>query len=93
MRKLAITRLPLDAAERAQFIETANAVFEKILPRLDLDDPDAVRSLWDAGDYVDNSLLHESMLPIDVTYAHSLVDAFLVHHVIGLVEKVGSRTQ
>jgi hypothetical protein len=93
LRRLEITCLPLDAAERSQFIETANTVFEEVLQRLDLGDPDAIRALWDAGEYVDNVLLHETMLPISVDYARSLVDAFLVHHVIGLVGKAKTRVQ
>lgn len=85
MSKLEITSLPLSKVERAQFVETANKVFEAVLRRLDLENPDAVRELWDAEDYVDNAFLSEDMLPISVDYAHSLIDAFMVHYVIGLI--------
>lgn len=35
-------------------------------------------------DYVDNIWLDESMLPIGRDYALSLIEAFLVHHMIDL---------
>lgn len=79
-----ITSLPLGAADRAEFIETANAVFEVVLDRIEAQDPEATRRLWDAGHYVDHVLLDDDMLPISRDYALSLIDAFLVHHVIDL---------
>ena len=42
------------------------------------------RELWDVDDYVDNHHLRDDMLPIDSEYALSLIEAFLVHHVIDL---------
>lgn len=79
-----ITTLPLGPADRAEFIETANAVFEAVLDRIEAQNPEATRKLWDAGHYVDHVLLEDDMLPIDRGYALSLIDAFLVHHVIDL---------
>jgi len=90
MGKSQITALPLGEADRKEFVETANAVFEKVLWRLDLEDPRAVRKLWNAEEYVDNGLLSEDMLPISRDYALSLIDAFLVHYVLGLVKQAES---
>lgn len=90
MGKSQITALPLEEADRAEFIEAANHVFEAVLKRLDLEKPDAVRKLWNAEAYVDDGLLSEHMLPIDRDYALSLIDAFLVHHVLGLIKPTES---
>jgi hypothetical protein len=83
MNKPQITSLPLGEADRAAFIAAANNVFESVLDRIEAENPEQVRRLWDAGRYVDD-LLTESMLPIDRGYALSLIDAFLVHHVVDL---------
>jgi hypothetical protein len=79
-----ITKLPVSPATRAEAIELANATFEDVLERIEPDNPTATRALWNAADYVDQKWLDESMLPIDRDYALSLIEAFLVHHVIGL---------
>ena len=79
-----ITSLPLLPAERAEFVKAANRVFEAVFERVEPNNPGETRALWNAADYVDNHLLGEGMLPIGYNYALSLVDAFLVHHVIDL---------
>jgi hypothetical protein len=79
-----ITALPLVGDDRIEFINTANEVFEEVLERLEPENPDTVRKLWDAEKYIDESLLRPDMLPIDRDYALSLIDAFLVHHVMEL---------
>lgn len=79
-----ITSLPLNDTDRAEFIEAANSVFETVMWRMEPRNPELTRKLWDAADYVDNILLTEDMLPISKSYALSLIDAFLVHHVLGL---------
>jgi hypothetical protein len=79
-----ITVLPLGKADRAEFVETANRAFEAVLDRIEPENPEATRRLWSAEHYVDNLLLKDDMLPIDRAYALSLIDAFLVHHVIDL---------
>jgi hypothetical protein len=63
---------------------TANQVFEAVLNRIEAENPERTRKLWNAEHYVDNILLTDDMLPIDRAYALSLIDAFLVHHVIDL---------
>lgn len=78
-----ITSLPLSKADRAEFIEVANSVFESVMERIEPNNPELTRELWNATDYVDN-MLGQDMLPISKDYAMSLIDAFLVHHVIGL---------
>ena len=83
-RREIITSLPLLPAERAAFLEAANRVFETVFERIEPNNPRDTRALWSAADYVDNHLLGEGMLPIDYRYALSLIDAFLVHHVVDL---------
>jgi hypothetical protein len=51
----------------------------RMVPR----NPGLTLKLWDAEDFVDN-LLTKDMLPISREYALSLIDSFLVHHVLGL---------
>jgi hypothetical protein len=83
-RKAQITALPLADPDRAEFIETANEVFEAVLEQIEAENPEAIRKLWNAEHYVVKILLTADMLPIDRAYALSLIDAFLVHHVIDL---------
>lgn len=78
-----ITSLPLTTSDRADFIRTANAVFEDVFETIEPDHPEQTRALWDVEGYVDN-MLTKDMLPISRDYALSLIDAFLVHHVIDL---------
>jgi hypothetical protein len=79
-----ITALPLDKRDREEFIEAANEVFETVFDRVEPEYPEATRKLWNAEHYIDNVLLTKDMLPVSRDYALSLIDAFLVHHVIGL---------
>lgn len=79
-----ITNLPLTGEVRAEFIGLANREFERVLARIEAERPEATRRLWDAEHYIDNVLLGPNMLPIDQDYALSLIESFLVHHVIKL---------
>lgn len=79
-----ITKLPVSPATRAEAIALANATFEDVIDRIEPDNSVGTRTLWNAADYVDQKWLDESMVPIDRDYALSLIEAFLVHHVIGL---------
>jgi len=82
-----ITALPLVGTNRKKFIETANLVFEHVIERIEPQRPQLVREMWNAEKYIDELLLRPDMLPIDRDYALSLIDAFLVHHVIDLAAK------
>lgn len=82
--KSQITALPLVKPDRAEFVQTANQVFEIVLNRIEAKNPERTRKLWSAEHYIDKILLTDDMLPIDRTYALSLIEAFLVHHVIDL---------
>jgi len=83
-RSSKIMALPLEKSDRAEFVKTANRVFEAVLDRIEAQNPEATRTLWNAEHYVDKLLLSDDMLPIDRAYALSLIDAFLVHHVVAL---------
>ena len=87
-----ITSLPLSKLDRAEFIEVANSVFETVILRMEPQNPDVTRKLWNAEDYVDN-MLTDDMLPISQDYALSLIDAFLVHHVLGLAAEADKQAQ
>lgn len=82
--KRQITSLPIAEADRTEFIQTANEVFEVVLERIEAQHPETTRQLWSAEHYVDELLLRDDMLPIDRDYALSLIEAFLVHHVVNL---------
>ncbi len=89
-----ITSLPVDDAYRKEAIELANSTFEMVMRRIEPDNPKDTRILWDAEDYVDNHHLSADMLPIASEYALSLIEAFLVHHVIDLaVQADGMATE
>lgn len=83
-----ITVLPLTGGVRREFIEAANEVFEMVLMRLNPPSPEKIREHWNAEQYIDEGLLDPRMLPISRDYALSLIDAFLVHYVIGISEGV-----
>lgn len=85
-----ISSLPVDASYRMEAIEIANSTFEMVMRRIEPDNPKDTRALWNAEDYVDNHHLSEDMLPIDSEYALSLIEAFLVHHVIDLAVQADS---
>jgi hypothetical protein len=85
-----ITSLPLSKADHAEFVKAANGVFEAVVKRVEPNNPAQTRKLWDAEDYV-NNMLTDDMLPISKDYALSLIDAFLVHHVIGLAVEADKR--
>jgi len=74
----------LNGADRLEFIQAANATFEKFLDRIESEHPQLVRKLWNPEKYIDEVLLKPDMLPIDRDYALSLVEAALVHHGIEL---------
>lgn len=78
-----ITSLPLSKENRIEFIKKANSVFKTVMLRMMPCNPRPANKLWNAEDYVDN-FLTEEMLPISKTYALSLIDAFMVHHVVEL---------
>jgi len=77
-----ITSLPLNDEDRAEFIKTANSVFETVMELMEASNPELTRKLWDVEDYVDN-LLTEDMLPISRDYAPSLIEPFMVYLVAG----------
>jgi hypothetical protein len=81
-----IASLPVAGADRAVLIETANAAFERVIKRIEPDNEELTRSLWDAGDYIDSWLANDlaGKLPMPRDEVAYYVDVFLVHHVIGL---------
>jgi hypothetical protein len=87
-----ITSLPVSPSDRAEAIELANSTFDKVFERIEPDNPAATRALWDAEDYVDNRWLDQGMLPVDRDHALSLIEAFLVHHVIDLAVQADKKS-
>jgi hypothetical protein len=83
-REIQIKSLPLSDKDRKEFIKTANEVFETVMWRMEPDNPELTRKLWNAEFYIDRVLLPELTLPIGREYALSLIDAFLFHYVLEL---------
>ncbi|WP_156934371.1 hypothetical protein [Mesorhizobium sp. LNHC232B00] len=83
-----IASLPVAGADRTVLINAANAAFAAVLDRIEPNNEALTRSLWDAGDYVDNQLFTDLItpdkLPIRRDEVAYHIDVFLVHHVIGL---------
>ncbi|WP_149912544.1 hypothetical protein [Sphingobacterium cavernae] len=82
-----ISSLSLTGEDHKKFIKAANRSFDRIIKRIEPEHPELTRSLWNAKRYIDEELLKPDMLPIDRNYALSLIDTFLVHHVIRLAAK------
>ncbi|MXN91119.1 hypothetical protein GR160_07735 [Flavobacterium sp. Sd200] len=76
-----ISSLPLDEEAREKFITAANESFERVVERIELENPELIRSLWDAEKFIDEEILTPDKLPIDREYALSLVDAFMFGYV------------
>lgn len=85
-----IFELPLPESDRIEFIDVANKKFENILERIEHTHPKLVRKLWNPKEYIDE-VLKPDILPIDKDYALSLVESFLIHHVIGLATEADER--
>jgi hypothetical protein len=79
-----IEALPVTGDQRAALIEIANRVFEKVVDRIEPENENLTRKLWDPRDYIDNHFFQDKELPMKLDYADYLIDAFLVHHVIDL---------
>ncbi|MER8536659.1 hypothetical protein [Mesorhizobium sp. M1023] len=83
-----IASLPVVGADRTVLIDAANAAFEAVLGRIEPNNEALTRSLWDAGDYVDNQLftdlINPDKLPMPRDEVAYHIDVFLAHHVIGL---------
>ncbi|MBX3429966.1 MAG: hypothetical protein KF779_10320 [Hyphomonadaceae bacterium] len=80
-----ITALPPSGVDRIAFIQCANATFESVLLRMEPANEIAIRKLWNVEHYVD-SFLRDDMLPMERGEALGLIEAFLVHHVLDLIE-------
>ena len=87
-----IESLPFDEDYRREAIKLAEATFERVIRRIEPDNPKRTRQLWNAAEYVDKHHLSADMLPIDREYALSLIEAFLVHHVIDLAVKADNKS-
>ncbi|SDL11812.1 hypothetical protein SAMN04487898_11549 [Pedobacter sp. ok626] len=79
-----ISSLSLTKEDREEFIKAANHSFERIFERIEPDNPELTRSLWNAERYIDEQLLRPDRLPIDRDYALSLIESSLVGYVIQL---------
>ncbi|WP_293312315.1 hypothetical protein [Pedobacter sp. UBA5917] len=79
-----ISSLPLNKDDREEFITAANQAFERVFERIEPENPELTRSLWDAEKFIDEDVLTPDMLPIDRNYALSLIDSFSVGYVIQL---------
>jgi hypothetical protein len=85
-----ITSLPVDDSYRKDAIELANSTFEIVMRQIEPNNPGETRQLWDAVEYVDRHHLDDlrsEMLPINSSYALSLIEAFLVHYVVDLADR------
>jgi len=79
-----ISSLPLTKEDREEFVNAANQSFERVFDRVEPENPELVRKMWDAEKYIDKDVLTPDKLPIDRDYALSLVEAFMVGYVIQL---------
>ena len=82
-----IKELPLDPDFRAEAIDVANAAFERVFDGIEPDNPKITRELWDVEKHIDEDHFSPKNLPIDSEYALSLIEAFMLHHVVGLATK------
>ncbi len=79
-----VRSLPLDPDFRSQAIDVANAAFERVFARIEPANPEMTRRLWNAEQHVDEDHFVEENLPIKSEYALSLIEAFMLSHVVAL---------
>lgn len=79
-----VRELPLDPDFRAEAINVANAAFERVFAGIGPENPEMTRKLWNAEQHVDVDHFSEENLPINSEYALSLIEAFMLSHVVGL---------
>jgi hypothetical protein len=80
-----ISSLPLTKEDREEFIAAANQAFKRVFERIEPENPELTRSLWDAEKFIDEDVLTPDRLPIARNYALSLIDSFSLGYVIQLV--------
>lgn len=88
-----ITSLPLNVELKEEFVAAANWSFERVFNRIEPENPELTRSLWDAEKFIDEAILNLDNLPIDRDYALSLVDAFMVGHLIQLAVEADNQAK
>lgn len=88
-----ITQLPVTDQLRVEFLSLANRTIVRVLERMEYPNPRAILDVWNPDTFVDGWLLQEHMLPIEQDYALSLVEAFMIHHALELLEIVESRPE
>jgi hypothetical protein len=88
-----ISSLPPANDDREEFIKAANQSFERVFSRIEPDNPELTRSLWNAEKYIDEDILTSDRLPIDLDYALSMIDAFMVGYVIQLATEADNQTE
>lgn len=86
-----ISKLPIKGNDRKKFLAAADESFDYVLPRLEPRYPQIIRAIWNAEFFVDQLLIKPDMIPIDIDYALSLIEAFLVHHVMDLAQEAEIR--
>ena len=85
-----IISLPLAGKDYEEFIKTSNDLFEKALQIIEHEDPESVRKLWNADQYIDE-VIRPDKLPIDRNYALSLIESFMIHKVTDLASEVDNQ--
>lgn len=58
-----IASLPVTGADRSVLIEVADAAFEAVIERIEPNNEELTRRLWDAGDYIDNCVFPDLISP------------------------------
>lgn len=79
-----IEKLPLNKRDRKKIIDTANEAFEHVFDRIEPENPELTRKLWNVDQYIDNEVLKAERLPIDWDYALSMVEAFMLGYTAAL---------
>ncbi len=79
-----ISQFPLNEPDRKEILEVANEAFEHVFERIEPENPELTRQLWNAEKYIEKEILRPEMLPIDWDYLRSLAEAFMMQHAVGL---------
>jgi hypothetical protein len=79
-----IGKLPLNKRDRKKIIDIANDAFERVFDRIEPNNPELTRKLWNVEKYIDNEVLTQERLPIDWNYALSVAEAFILGYTIQL---------
>lgn len=81
-----LNELPPSGADKVQLEHRAERSFETVMNTFQHPEEALIRALWSAESYLDRWPFKDVKPPIDLEYGLLLVEVFMPHHVLELLE-------